>query len=144
MRPYLDAVAGRVEHLGPLGAGSLTKACNQLVVAATTTALAEAMVIAQRQGLDRGQVLDVLGSGLAASEVLEQKRHALSADDFTVTGPAKYLVKDLGFARDAAGDAAEALPMLGAAAQVYAEVVERGLGDDDASVVLEALRRRLG
>ncbi|WP_226343912.1 NAD(P)-dependent oxidoreductase [Agilicoccus flavus] len=142
VRPLLEPVASRIEHLGPLGAGSLTKACNQMVVSATTIALAEAALIAQRQGLDRAQVFDVLSGGLAASEVLDQKRRALEEDDFTVTGPAKYLVKDLGFARDAAGEAADALPVLAASERTWAAVVETGRGDEDTTVVLDVLRDR--
>jgi 2-hydroxy-3-oxopropionate reductase len=88
--PVLRAVGRTIECLGPVGAGSITKAANQLVVAATLSALAEAALLAESNGLDRAQVLGVLSGGLAASEVLTQKMHALTMNDFHPTGPAKF------------------------------------------------------
>ena len=57
------AACGRVVHLGPLGAGQVAKACNQLIVAATTVALAESAGLAQRSGRDLAAVFDILGGG---------------------------------------------------------------------------------
>ena len=140
--PVFRALGSTIERLGPVGAGSITKAANQLVVAATLSALAEAALLAERNGLDRGRVLGVLSGGLAASEVLTQKMHALTTDDFQATGPAKFLVKDLGFAQDAAGGMS--LPVLEAVRQLFVDLTADGLGDQDNSVVLELLRRRNG
>jgi len=140
VRPVLAAAGSTVTRLGEVGAGSLAKACNQMVVAATLTGLAEAMVLAEREGLDRGAVLGVLSGGLAASEVLDQKRHALSTDDFTPSGPARYLLKDLGFATDVADSNGVRLPVLHALREVFATLVEQGLGDLDATAVLQTVR----
>ena len=52
--------------------------------------------------VDAGRVLDVLGAGLAASELLRQKRDKLADEDFSPSGPARFLVKDLTFATDSA------------------------------------------
>lgn len=139
--PLLHAVGTTVVHLGDVGAGSLAKACNQMVVAGTLTALAEAMVLAERGGLDRTQVLDVLGGGLAASEVLTQKARALATDDFTPSGPARYLLKDLTFARDAAAAAGTALPQLDVLRGLFDTLVADGDGDLDNTAVLDTLRR---
>ena len=138
--PVLQAVGTTVVRLGEVGAGSLAKACNQMVVAATLTALAEAVILAERSGLDRGVVLDLLAGGLAASAVLDQKRHALAADDFTPSGPARYLLKDLTFARDAATSLATRLPQLDTLRHLFDELVTSGDGDQDAAVVLQTLR----
>lgn len=140
VRPVLEAVGGTVTRLGPVGSGSLAKACNQLVVAGTLAALSEAMILAERGGLDRSAVLDLLGAGMAASEVLEQKRDALARDDFTPTGAARYMLKDLGFARAAAQAQGSRLPQLDTLAAVFERLVADGLGDRDVAVVLEALR----
>lgn len=142
LRPYLEAMGRTVRHLGPVGAGSLTKACNQLVVAATLAALAEAVVLGERGGLAPEALLDVLGGGLAASEVLVQKRDHLVGGDFRGSGPAEYLVKDLGFALAGAADSGADLPVTAAAADLYRSAVADGLGHLDNSVVLDVLRRR--
>jgi 2-hydroxy-3-oxopropionate reductase len=142
LRPYLRAMGSTVRHMGPVGAGSLTKACNQLVVAATLAALAEAVVLGERGGLAPEALLDVLGGGLAASAVLAQKRSHLLGGDFRGSGPAGYLVKDLGFVLDSAADSGADLPVAAAVARLYEAVVADGLGHLDNSVVLDLLRRR--
>src|SRR5205085_780692 len=65
--PALQAMGSVVTHLGPLGAGQLAKACNQIIVATTLTALGEALTLGVRGGLDVDRLLDVLAGGLAGS-----------------------------------------------------------------------------
>ncbi len=84
-------------------------------------------------------MLDVLGAGLAASELLDQKRDKLAAEDFSPSGPAKFLVKDLTFATDSA--AGRELPSLKVSLDLFTGLTDAGLGDQDNSVVLEYLRR---
>jgi 2-hydroxy-3-oxopropionate reductase len=141
VRPYLEAMGRTVRHLGPVGAGSLAKACNQIVVAATVAALAEAVLLAERGGLPVEEVLTLLDGGLASSEVLRQKRAYLESGDFTGPGHGSYLVKDLGFGLAAARDEGVTLPVTRAVAALYDEVAAQGLGHLDNSAVLAALRR---
>ena len=56
-------LTGTAVHLGPLGAREVAKACNQAIVAATITAIAEASVVAERSGLDVAQMFDLLQGG---------------------------------------------------------------------------------
>ncbi|MFF0095913.1 NAD(P)-dependent oxidoreductase [Streptomyces canus] len=140
VRPYLTAMGSTVRRMGDTGAGSLAKACNQLVVAGTLVALAEAVVLGERGGLDPAALLEVLAGGLAFSEVLAQKRRHLADSDFTPSGPARYLHKDLGFVLDSAADADVELPLSTSVAGLYAAIDDRGLGDLDNSVVLRLLR----
>lgn len=138
LRPMLEALGRTVRHLGPVGAGSVAKAANQLVVAATMEALAEATLLAERHGLDRAQLLEVLGGGLAASELLRQRGPALSSDDFTPTAAARLFVKDLRYAAEAAGDLR--LPVRDAVAAQFDRTVALGLGEQDMAVLLQTLR----
>jgi 2-hydroxy-3-oxopropionate reductase len=139
--PYLEAMGGTVRHMGDVGAGSLTKACNQLVVAGTLVALSEAVLLAERGGLDTEALLEVLAGGLARSEVLAQKHHHLAQSDFIPSGPARYLRKDLGFVRDSAADERVRLPLADTVTRLYTLVDAQGFGDLDTSVVLDLLRR---
>ena len=139
LRPLLGVIGGTVERMGGVGAGAVTKACNQLVVAGTLGALAEATVLAKDNDLDAGRVLDVLGAGLAASELLRQKRDKLADEDFSPSGPARFLVKDLTFATDSAGG--RELPSLAVSLELFRGLTDAGLGDLDNTVVLEYLRR---
>ncbi len=144
VRPLLEAMGTTVDHLGPLGAGQLAKACNQIVVAATLTALSEALVLARRGGLDPRRVLGVLAGGLAGSRVLEVKGDKLLAHDFRRGGAAAFQHKDLGLALAAGRDAGVALPLTALVDQLYGAACWNGFGEDDHSVVLRVLERLAG
>jgi len=128
------ARCGRPVHLGPLGAGQVAKACNQLVVSATILALGEASVLADRSGIDLDAMWSLLGGGYAGGNLLASRREKLVTGDDSPSGVAKYMIKDLTFANDVAeatGTNAVLLPTLRAA---FDEIVDAGLGDRDISV----------
>jgi 3-hydroxyisobutyrate dehydrogenase-like beta-hydroxyacid dehydrogenase len=137
--PLLRSMGTTVRRLGPLGAGSLAKACNQLVVGTTTAALAEAAELAERSGLDPAGLFEVLSGGLASSRVLEVVGPRLLSKDYTPTGPAKFMHKDLSFVVEAARAAGTAVPMATAGVELYAELKCQGLGDQDLAVVRQAI-----
>lgn len=137
--PLFDAMGSTVRHMGGLGTGSLAKACNQLIVGTTTAALAEAAELAERSGMDSRALFEVLAGGLAGSRVLEIVGPRITAKDYAPTGPAKFMHKDLGFVTDSARTAGAAVPMAGAAVELYAELKRQGLGDQDLAVVRQAI-----
>lgn len=125
---------GRPVHLGPLGAGEVAKACNQLVVASTILALGEATVLAERSLLDVDAMWRLLSGGYAGSNLLTSRRDKLVAGDDTPSGAAKYMVKDLSFAADVARATGTDPVLLPALRRVFDTIVERGLGDRDIAV----------
>lgn len=137
--PLFSAMGNTVRRLGPLGSGSLAKACNQLIVGTTTAALAEAGELAERSGMDVAALYDVLAGGLAGSRVLEVVGPRLAAKDYEPTGPAKFMHKDLSFVIESAAAAGAAAPMASAGVDLYAELVRQGLGDKDLAVVRQAI-----
>lgn len=136
------APCGRAVHLGPLGAGEVAKACNQLVVAATITALGEATVLAERSGLDLEALWGLLGGGYAGSNLLESRRDRLVRGDDSPSGIARYLVKDLGFAADVAEATGTNPALLPALRAFFDEIVERGHGERDMSVTRRVIAER--
>jgi 2-hydroxy-3-oxopropionate reductase len=70
-RPLFEALGANVVHVGPSGAGQVAKACNQLVVAATIEAVAEALLLAERSGVNAAKVREALLGGFAGSKILE-------------------------------------------------------------------------
>jgi 2-hydroxy-3-oxopropionate reductase len=144
VRPFLEAMGTTVDHLGALGAGQLAKACNQVVVAATITALAEALVLARKGGLDPRRVFAVLAGGLAGSRVLEVKGPKLLGGDFRPGGAAAFQHKDLGFALAAARAEGVALPLTALVDQLFGAARWNGFGDDDHSVVVRVIERLAG
>ncbi|VXB46142.1 2-hydroxy-3-oxopropionate reductase [Arthrobacter sp. 9AX] len=141
VEPLLQSMGTTVRHLGPLGAGSLAKACNQLVVGTTTAALAEAAELAGRSGLDPAALFEVLAGGLAGSRVLDVVGPRLVSKDYTPTGPAKFMHKDLSFVLEAARAAGTAVPMATAGVELYAELKRQGLGEQDLAAVRQAISR---
>lgn len=130
----LLAPCGTGVHLGPLGAGDVAKACNQLVVAATILALGEATVLAERSGIDPDLLWRTLEPGYAGSNVLASRRDMLVAGDDAPSGMAKYMVKDLRFAAEIAADTSTAPALLPALRETFDDLVAAGLGDRDIAV----------
>jgi 2-hydroxy-3-oxopropionate reductase len=136
------APCGRPVHLGPLGAGQVAKAANQLVVSATMLAIAEATVLAERSGIDVDALWTLLAGGYAGSNLLRSNHRRLVDEDYAPGGIARYMVKDLGFANDVA-EATDTHPaLLPALRAAYDELVERGLGEQDLSVARRFVAER--
>lgn len=133
---------GTVRHLGPLGAGEVAKACNQMIVGATMMAIAEATVLAERSGIAPADLFEVLAGGYAGSTLLADKRDKLVAGDYSPGGIAAYMTKDLGFAADVAEDTGTSPALLGALRGAYDELVAAGLGEEDLSVARRFVAER--
>lgn len=139
LKPLLETMGTTVRLMGPLGSGSLAKACNQLIVGTTTAALAEAAELAERSGMNVEALYEVLAGGLAGSRVLDNVGPRLAAKNYAPTGPAKFMHKDLGFVVSSAETAGSAVPMASAAIELYAELKRQGLGDQDLAVVRQTI-----
>jgi 2-hydroxy-3-oxopropionate reductase len=144
VRPVLAAVGTTIRHLGPVGSGQLAKACNQVVVATTLTALGEAVALARAGGLDVSVLLELLSGGLAGSRALDVKRERLVGDDFTPGGRADFQHKDLGFAVESARELGVYLPVTAAVDQLFGAMRWTGHGGDDHSGVVQMIERLSG
>lgn len=125
---------GTPVHLGPLGSGAVAKLCNQLIVAATIMAIGEAAVIAERAGLDLAQLFELLEGGYAGSRVLATRKQRIVESDYSPSGAAKYMVKDLTYASREAAQTATTAPQLTALLTAFSDLTERGFGDNDIAV----------
>ncbi|QCB97994.1 NAD(P)-dependent oxidoreductase [Arthrobacter sp. PAMC25564] len=129
--PLFALYGSTVLWFGETGAGSTVKACNQIVVAATVTALAEAMALASSAGLDLENVHSVLSGGLANSEVLAQKGRRWIDQDFGGGGSAKNQLKDLRFITEIAGHKGLKLPLAACLESSFEDMIAAGDGDLD-------------
>lgn len=143
LHPVLSAM-GTVTHVGPDGAGALTKLVNQLLVASTICAVSEALLLARQGGADPARVRQALLGGFAGSRILDQHGARMIAGDFTPGGPAKYQIKDTGAAKTLAQSLGLDLPLLGLADQLFTDLVTHGGGDLDHSALILELERRNG
>jgi len=135
VRPLLETL-GRVVHVGPSGAGQTVKAANQLMVAGHLELLAEAIVFLEANGVDTGAAIDVLGSGLAGSAVLEQKSEGMLARTFEPGFRIDLHHKDLGIVTTSARAAGVAIPLGTLAAQLVGSALAQGHGRLDHSALL--------
>lgn len=137
----LSLIGTTVRHLGPTGTGQTAKACNQVVVAATVTAISEALVLADAAGIDRTKLLELLAGGLAGSEVLRQKQDRWLQHDFDGGGSSHNQLKDLRFIVETATARDLRLPISTALREVFQQAVDDGDGDLDHAAIELSLRR---
>ncbi|MPV48542.1 NAD-binding protein [Pseudactinotalea sp. HY160] len=136
------APCGNPVHLGPLGAGQVAKACNQMVVAATILALGEASVLASRSGLDLARMWALLGGGYAGGTLLESRKEKIVTADYSPSGVAKYMTKDLAFATEIAGATDTNTALLPALSTAFGELVDQGHGEEDIAVTRKFIEDR--
>ncbi|EUB98490.1 2-hydroxy-3-oxopropionate reductase [Rhizobium sp. CF080] len=140
IRPIF-ACLGRVTHVGPSGSGALTKLANQLIVASTLCAVAEALTLAQRGGADPARVREALLGGFAESTVLRQHGLRMVEGNFEPGGPAKYQVKDTSTALGFARSRGLTLPVSEEVDRLFQAMVDNGDGDLDHSGIIRQLQR---
>jgi 2-hydroxy-3-oxopropionate reductase len=135
-KPLFEALGRTITHVGPVGAGQVVKACNQVVVALTIEAVSEALVLGSAAGVDPRTVIDVLQGGLAANRVMDVRARNFLEHDFTPGFRVELHHKDLGIALQAARAAGVALPNTAAVNEMLQALRSRGLGDRDHSALL--------
>ncbi|MET3616240.1 2-hydroxy-3-oxopropionate reductase [Rhizobium aquaticum] len=135
------APMGRVTHVGPSGSGALTKLANQLIVATTICAVAEALTLAESGGADPAKVREALLGGFADSTIFRQHGLRMVEGNFQPGGPAKYQLKDTSTAMDFARSRGLTLPVSLEVDKLFRAMVENGDGDLDHSGVILELRR---
>jgi 3-hydroxyisobutyrate dehydrogenase-like beta-hydroxyacid dehydrogenase len=140
-RPALDAFAGRVIPLGPLGAGATMKLVINSVVHALNAALAEALVLAEKAGVERSAAYEVIASSAAAAPFVVYKRAAYENPDETPVAFALELVaKDLDLAASLAARVGADVPQLTANRAVVQRALDAGLGHADLSALATLFR----
>lgn len=140
-RPVLATFATRIEHLGPVGAGATMKLAVNALVHAIDVALSEALVLAERAGLDRAQAYDVIAGGAAGAPFVQYKRASFLDPEGTPVALALRLVaKDLGLAADLARQAGAPVAQLEENRAIVDAAIGAGYGDADLSAVAVYLR----
>jgi len=142
VRPTFEKIGSTIRHLGPLGSGEMAKACNQVVVAVTLSALAEAITLGRKAGLDTEVLLDILAGGLAGSQVLNVKRPKFEADDYQPGGSAAFQLKDLNFALEAGASTGTAMPVTAEVTKLFEALIANGDGALDHSGIIREIQRR--
>ena len=133
-RPVLAAM-GSPRLVGPQGHGAMLKLVNNAVTAVNAAGLAEQLALARAAELDLDATREVLGSGGAASNMLELKAAPIIAQDFEPLFKLGHMVKDLRHCLREAESLGVRLPVLEAAERLYSEAAEAGHGEQDFAAV---------
>lgn len=142
-RAVLAAMTKRQIHLGPSGAGAAMKLAVNTMIAVTNESIAEALVLAERSGIERAAAYDVLASGAVASPFVLYKRNAfLDPDSEPVAFTTTLMRKDLRLALEVAGDLGVRLAAVEAADEILERACAAGFGDADFSRVADVIRHR--
>ena len=141
-KPLFEAMGETIVHVGESGAGQVTKAANQIVVALILEAVSEALVLGARGGVDPGKIVEVLSGGLAATKVLEVKREKLLNHDFEPGGKVEFHHKDLGIALEAGREYGVTLPVTALVDQMFGALEAKGKGAWDHSALLTLIEDR--
>jgi 3-hydroxyisobutyrate dehydrogenase len=117
--PMFQTLGKNIAYMGAAGAGQHTKMCNQILIAGTMIGTVEALLYAQRMGMDQNAVIDVIGQGAASSWTINNLGRRIAKSDFDPGFYIKHFVKDMGIALDEARRANLSLPGLGLVYQFY-------------------------
>lgn len=141
-RPIWDALAGRATLMGSSGAGQATKMINQVLVANGVAVLAEACALAERAGIDAAKIPQALAGGRADSKQLQEMFPKMVASEFSITGRAALMLKDLELIHDLARSVHAPVPLTAQVTELFRKQVADGLGDHDNTELVNAFRTR--
>ena len=134
--PLLQLLGSSVILTGAVGAGNVTKLANQIIVACNIAAMSEALVLADRCGVDSEVVFNAIKGGLAGSAVLNAKAPMVIAHNFKPGFRIRLHQKDLRNALLTAESKKVALPLTSLVQQMLIALMNRGCGDLDHSVIV--------
>jgi 2-hydroxy-3-oxopropionate reductase len=142
--PVLRMLGSNVVHVGAAGAGQIVKAANQAIVGVTIEAIAEALVLVVKAGVDPARARQAMLGGFASSRVLELHGERMIKGNFVPGGRVRTHVKDLQIALELAAQYKLELPLTEQAEKRFQELVRRGRGDDDHSALVTLLEEEAG
>ena len=144
VKPVLEAMGKNIVLVGDHGAGQVAKACNQIVVAVTIEAVAEALTFARRNGVDPAGVRDALMGGFAGSRILEVHGKRMLDNDYTPGFKTKLHQKDINIVMETAKELGLALPGAALVMQHLNALMGTGGGELDSSAVMKIVERASG
>ncbi len=139
-RPALEVLGDRITHVGAVGAGQITKAANQVIVGLNIGAVAEALSLAEKAGVDPGRVRQALVGGFADSRVLEVHGQRMVDGDFTPGARCPIQRKDMDQALELADVLGIEMPAAALSRDLYDRVIAAGDGDLDHAGLIRAIR----
>ncbi|MDH1264393.1 NAD(P)-dependent oxidoreductase [Pseudomonas sp. GD03944] len=140
-RPVLAHLGQRLTRMGEVGAGQVTKVCNQMIVACNALVIAEVVALAEKAGVDAGLIAPALAGGFADSKPLQILAPQMAASEFEpIKWHVRTLLKDLDTAVKLSREVGSATPVSGLAAQLMRLHGSQGNLDRDPATLVNLLR----
>ncbi|MHB0843935.1 NAD(P)-dependent oxidoreductase [Stutzerimonas nitrititolerans] len=143
VRPVLMHLGQRLTHMGAIGAGQVTKACNQMIVACNALVIAEVVALAERSGVDASLIAPALAGGFADSRPLQILAPQMASSEFEpIKWHVRTLLKDLDTAVQLSREEGSATPMTGLAAQLMRLHGSQGHLEQDPATLVKMYREQ--
>ncbi|MGC9329684.1 MAG: NAD(P)-dependent oxidoreductase [Candidatus Hinthialibacter sp.] len=134
--PVLEAVGKTITYIGPAGAGQLTKAVNQIVIASSLVGIAEGVALAKKCGIDPEKVIQAISGGAARSFMMDVRAPLMLKEEFEKAYFALgYHAKDLRIAMELAQEVGAKIPLCKMASDQFQAIDQSGRGALDHSAV---------
>ena len=140
VRPVLAAMSKTILPLGPVGSGALLKLINNFVCGVQVAALAEAMAMIERGGLDRIKALEIIANGAPGSPLVKAVSTRMTTPDYTPHFLLRLMAKDLSYAIGEGGKLSIELATAAAALETFQNGIAAGDGEKDIAAVVEQFR----
>jgi len=142
--PVLEAMGKTITHVGPIGAGQITKAINQIIISGTYLTVAEGLTLGLKAGLDMPKIVQALSGGAASSWILSNRANNVINNAYPLGFRVKLHYKDLRIALDTARELGVNLPCTALVEQMETGLIARGYGDEDVSALARSIRESSG
>lgn len=143
-RPYLEAFAASITHVGGVGSGQAAKLVNQILVVVNQLAVSEALLLAESAGLDLEATLAAVKGGAGGSWMLANRGPQMIDRDWRPGFTIDLQVKDLRLVLEAADELGVPLPGTALTFQLYRALIRRGLGAEGNHALVKALEELSG
>jgi len=143
VRPLLEKLGANIFHMGGVGCGQVTKACNQTAQVIAIQGIAEAMLFASANGVDGNKVVEALMSGFAGSKMLGLMGPKMANRDFAAGIEARLHHKDFGLVANMARDQALAMPAVQLVHAQLEKLMQHGWGTMDTCNLLRVLETEI-
>jgi 2-hydroxy-3-oxopropionate reductase len=142
--PIFQIMGKTIVHVGSYGAGQVVKACNQVMVALQMQAMAEALVLGTKAGVDPAKIIEVLTAGYAQCRVMQVRGPEILKRNFKPGFKVKLHYKDLNIALATGSEYGVPLPGTALVHEMFGAMKAAGRGEDDHSGVITVLEQLAG
>ena len=140
-RPVFEAMGSAVLHLGPVGSAAIVKLANNFLCGVQAAALAEAVALLEKKGLDIEQAVGVLTDGAPGSPLVKAMSRRMLERTYDPHFVIPLMAKDLAYAAEAMAGVGITSTIAQTARARYIEAEQAGLGERDVSAIVEPLRQ---